>query len=303
MLLKNQNSESRKGIVLVCCAAALWGTVGVATEAIYRQSELSAIAVGFYRLAIAFLCLAPLGALATGAGFFRIARRDLLWLALIGGMLAAYQVFYFSAIRYTGVAIATLVTLCTAPVIVALLSRLFLQEALTRRSFAALFCALAGTICLVGTPRDLEVRSHLLLGVALALGSATGYALVALLGRKLAGRYHPLQGTTLSFGAGALVLLPLAGVLDSLPSHSPATWGLLVYVGLVPSALSYTLFFVGIRYIRATAASILTLIEPLTATLLAWLLFDERLGVSGIFGAALLAGSIALLYRVEQSVN
>ncbi len=303
MQLTTQYSETRRGIVLVCCAAALWGTVGVATEAIYRQSELTAITVGFYRLAIAFLVLAPLATLATGAGFFRIERRDLAWMALIGTMLAAYQVFYFSAIRYAGVAIATLVTLCTAPVIVALLSRLFLGETLTRMTFAALFCALAGTVCLVGTPQGLEARAQLLIGITLALGSATGYALVALLGRKLAGRYHPLQGTTLSFGAGALILLPLAGVLGSVPNHAPETWGLLIYVGLVPSALSYTLFFLGIRYIRATAASILTLIEPLTATLLAWLLFDERLGAGGMAGGALLTGAIVLLYRSGENAS
>jgi len=68
----------------------------------------------------------------------------------------------------------------------------------------------------------------------------------------------------------------------------------------VPTALAYVLFLTGIRSITATVASIATLIEPLTSTVLAWLLFGEQLGPLGVFGAALLLGAIGLLYRGES---
>jgi DME family drug/metabolite transporter len=51
------------------------------------------------------------------------------------------------------------------------------------------------------------------------------------------------------------------------------------------------------EHTTATVASIITLLEPLTATVLAWLLFDEQLGLLGLLGAALLLGAIWLLYR------
>lgn len=74
-------------------------------------------------------------------------------------------------------------------------------------------------------------------------------------------------------------------------------WVLLVYLGLIPTALAYVLFFGGLRYTTATTASIATLLEPLTSTALAWLLFGERLGPLGLLGAVLLLGAIALLYK------
>ncbi|HKK02213.1 MAG TPA: DMT family transporter [Desulfuromonadales bacterium] len=290
-----QPAASRRGILLISCAAALWGTVGIATQAIYSLSDLDATTVGFYRLAIGFPILAVLCRPIGGRGILLIRGRSLALLLLIGIMLGAYQVCFFASISHAGVATATLVTLCTAPVIVALLSALFLKEAFTRQTSWALALALAGTACLVGAPRQFDARGGLLIGIWLALGSATGYAIVTLLGRALAGRHHPLHATTISFGAGALALLPLAHPAAAF--RTPEIWGLLLYVGIVPTAVSYTLFFLGMRYVRATAASVLTLVEPLTATLLAWLLFDERLGASGLVGAALLFGGIALLYR------
>jgi DME family drug/metabolite transporter len=65
----------------------------------------------------------------------------------------------------------------------------------------------------------------------------------------------------------------------------------------VPTALAYVCFLAGMRHTTATVATIATLIEPLTSTTLAWLLFGERLGPLGLLGGALLLGAIGLLYR------
>ena len=75
------------------------------------------------------------------------------------------------------------------------------------------------------------------------------------------------------------------------------SWGLLLYLGVVPTALAYLLFTIGMRTTVATVASLVTLIEPLTAAGLAWLLFDERLGPLALVGAALLLGAVFLLTR------
>ncbi|MBC8076377.1 MAG: EamA family transporter, partial [Chloroflexales bacterium] len=77
----------------------------------------------------------------------------------------------------------------------------------------------------------------------------------------------------------------------------PVGWMMLVYLGLVPTALAYVLFLRGMRTTSATVASIVTLLEPLTSTALAWLIFGERFGPLGFVGAALLLGAIGLLMR------
>jgi DME family drug/metabolite transporter len=118
---------------------------------------------------------------------------------------------------------------------------------------------------------------------------------VALSGRAVARRYHPLQINTIAFAAGALALLPVAALTGFVVTYPPMGWALLLYLGLIPSALAYGLFLTGMRSTPATVASVLTLVEPLTATILAAILFGERLGALGLLGGALLLGAILVL--------
>lgn len=283
------------GLALVGLAACLWGTVGVASKALYGIADITPLAVGFLRLALGVPLLLGLSLMVAGRRTFAF-RGHALWVILLLGIaMALYQLFYFSAVASAGVAIATLVTICTAPLIVALLSRLVLGERLTRRIVLALALGLTGTGFLVGVPSEVGAdRAAVLRGAALACGSALSYAVFTLCSRKLAPDHHPFTLIAIGFGAGALVLLPFAaGDLD--PSWPAPGLALIVYIGLIPSALAYAFYFRGMRGTPATMASIVTLLEPLTATLLAWTVFGERLGVLGLAGGVLLLASILLL--------
>lgn len=293
-------AESRRGISFVSLSGILWGTIGIAAQAIYHQSEVGSLAVGFYRLALGFPAVAVACWLIVGSDVFLVKRRHYVKMILIGAMLALYQVTYFSAIGYVGVTIATLITLCTAPVIVALTSVIFLKEPLTQYTLGALTLAVFGTILLIGTPGSIVNLNHLMIGVGLSFLSATGYAIVALLGRSLAGVCHPIHSTAVSFSVGALILLPLVIYYEPTVHYSAEVWGLLLYLGLVPTALGYLLFFLGVNFIKASTASVLTMLEPLVATYLAWLLFSERLSPVAIIGAVLLFIAIAVLYNDEN---
>jgi DME family drug/metabolite transporter len=296
----NTNTGSRaarRGLVLILSAALLWGTVGVTTRAIYDLSETNALSIGFFRLAIATPALLLACWCALGRRAFRIAWRDLAVMVAIGAAMAFYQVCYFAAIARVGVAVAVLITLCTAPVLVAMLAAVFLRERLTPLVLLALICALAGTTMLVWVaPGQAGPRPETMVGVLLALCSALGYAVIALCSRMLASRYHPLQPIAVGFGAGALLLLPFALWVGLVAVYPLTGWLLLLHMGLLPTALAYVLFLAGIRHTTATVASVVTLVEPLVSTLLAWLLFGEQLGPLGLLGAALLLGAIGLLY-------
>ncbi len=293
----NSYSHVRRGGGFIIIAALLWGTVGVATKAIYNVADTTALSIGFFRLAIATPVLLVACRRLLGRRTFRIAPRDLPPMLLIGVTMALYQVCFLGAIPRIGVASTTLITLCTAPVIVALLAAALLDEALTSRVVLALVAGLAGTVLLSWTnPSAIEGRHATLVGVGLALSSALGYAIMTLCSRVLAGRYHPLQPMTVGLGTGALLLLPFALASDITVSFPPTGWALLLYLGIVPTALAFVVFLTGMEHTTATVASIITLLEPLTATVLAWLLFDEQLGLLGLLGAALLLGAIWLLY-------
>jgi drug/metabolite transporter, DME family len=209
-------------------------------------------------------------------------------------MLALYQLCYFAAIPKVGVAIATLVTLCMAPVIVALLSVLFLKERLEQSIVTALVIAIVGTFLLVGFQS--ASGGQVFSGVLLALGSATGYALVALTSRRLS-TYHPLQPVAFGFTVGAIVLLPFALSTGLTTSLDVSSWLRLLYLGLIPTAFAYVLFTLGMRTTKATVATIVTLLEPLTAVILAFVLFREQLSATAILGGVLLIAAIVLLSK------
>jgi DME family drug/metabolite transporter len=286
---------SGRGLLFILSAAVLWGTVGVTTQLIYGLADTSPLSVAWLRLALALPTLLAACALVLGRRALRVRPRGLGGMLVVGILLALYQICYFSAIPLIGVAVATLITLCAAPVLVALLSAALLLEGLGGRLVLALVCALAGTALLIDLGGGRPSGTPTALGLLLALASALGYALVTLSSRLLAPRHHPLQLVTVGFAAGAAILLPVAAWAGLALGYPLLGWGLLLYLGVVPTALAYLLFTVGMRSTSATAASIATLIEPVTAAGLAWILFGERLGPLALAGALLLLGAVVLL--------
>ena len=171
-------ATARRGLMLVVLAAALWGTSGVATKTIYTLVDISPITVAAFRLALGAPMLLAAFRLTSGQRSFRVARTDLAWMLLAGAALGMSQACYFAAIARVGVAIATLVTICTAPVLVCLFSAALLRERLTRAVVGSLACALIGTVLLIGVGRtDSGLQASAALGgIALALAAAFGFA-------------------------------------------------------------------------------------------------------------------------------
>lgn len=287
-------AESRRGLLLIMLAAVLWGTVGISTKTIYHVATTDPLSIGFFRLAISLPVLFSVCWARQGKKMLQVSRGDLGLMALIGLMTALYQVCYFGAIARTGVAVATVVTLCTAPVMVAVISVAFTRKRPSRSTLVALVGALSGTAVLVLFQEKSQLSGADTVGILLALVSALSYGLVTLTSQKLAAHRDPFQSIAISFSIGAAVLFVFAG--GTAVTYTPSAWMLLVYLGTVPTALAYVLFFKGMRSTSATAASISTLLEPMVATLLAWFLFGERFTPVGFLGVALLGGALLLLY-------
>ncbi len=276
-------------------AAILWGTIGVATQAIYNSDTTTSLFINLARLLVATPLLVLLCWRVVGQKMFHIQRRDLLIMLLSGTMLALSQAAYFAAIHDTGVTIATLLTLCIAPLVVTFLSVLLKFETLTVRIVIALICALIGSVLLVELHSPEGTHYDLLLGTMFSLIAAVGYAGMIICGRFLAADYHPLQVTAVTFGAGTLLLVLINLASGIVVVHSTQGWMLILYLGLVPTAFAYWLFQKGLRSVSATAASIVSMLDPVVAAALAWALFGETLAGTGIAGAVLLILSVFLL--------
>lgn len=300
----NENLAGReapaRGLGSVLVAAMLLGTVGVTTRTLYQISAANPLSVGFFRMAIGAPVLAALCWRTLRERAWLIERRDLLLMLLLGASLGLSQVCYFSAIASSGVTIATLITLCTSPILVTILATGLMHERVTPLTIGALGCALAGTALLAGLQPGKAVTGADATGAAFALGAAVFYAIFTVCSRHLAQRYHPLQTTTVGFAVGSVLLLGMASASGFVTSYPAEGWLLLIYLGTVASALAYGLYLAGIRSVTATLASISSLVELLTAAVLAWLLFGEKLAPLGLLGAGLLLGAIVVMYRAQR---
>lgn len=295
--------ERRRDFLSILVAAISWGTIGVTTQALYRTSTTNPVSIGFFRLVIAAPLLGIACWILLGKRCFRIARRDVALMILLGSMEALYQVCYFTAITLSGVTVSTLVTLCTAPVLVALLSLFVGRERLSLTVVCALLSAIGGTWLLIGARGSSTQGAASMVGIIFALGSACGYALVIFCARSLSTKYHPLQINAVAFTTGALLLFGFALKTGLSVAYPLGGWLMLGYLGAVPTALAYGLFMRGMRSTPSTVASILTLFEPLTAAILAWIFFGERLGPSALLGACLLIGTILMLSFGTRGFN
>jgi DME family drug/metabolite transporter len=116
----------------------------------------------------------------------------------------------------------------------------------------------------------------------------------------LAADGDPLLLTAATSGIGAVVLLPIALPFGmALPSDAAAD-GWLVYIGIVSTVVAYGLFYAGLRSTSSEVAGVLTLLEPLAATVLAAIVLGESLSGLGLVGAGLLLLAIAVLYVRRQ---
>ncbi len=290
----------RRGFGMVAVAGTLWGTIGPATQAIFALSTTTPLSVSFFRAAFATPILLIGCWWLLGAKAFHISRRDFGLMMLIGILTGLSQTAYLIAIPLAGVTISTLVGVCIAPVTVALVSVLFRFEPFNRKVMVALICALIGTVLVVGIEPGTELPHNAIIGVLFSVGSGLTYAGVIVCGKFLANRAHPVQVNAIGFATSAVMLFIIALLTGGLkPTYQIQGWLLLLYLGAVPTALGYGLFVAGMKTTQATIAGIITLLEPVTAAVLAAILFGERLTALGIFGALLLLGAIVVLARAE----
>ncbi len=285
----------QKGVLSVLMAGILFGTIGVFVDYLYSLAPVSAASILFYRFLFACPVLLIVLVHIQRRDAFKVTQANLCIMLGIGACQAFSQLCYFEAIRLTGVSVATLITICVAPVMVALTSSAFLKEPLTRSTLISLGLSLTGVVLLSGV--DQPANDLLGRGVLIALASAVAFGAVFIFGRLLAQHSNALQVNAFAISFGTLLLIPFSSPTELTAAFTVSTWWILLYLGLVTTALAYWLLVVGVRSVSATTASVLTLADPLVATLLAILFRGERLDEAGVMGAVLLVAAFLVISR------
>lgn len=275
------------------------GLFGVSWAAVLvRLAEAPAASVALWRLVFSLAVVAPL--LVSGKGWRELAglsAREIGLLALSGLALGLHLATWFLSLEYTSVASST-VLVTTHPIFVGIISAVWLGERPGRREWIGIVTAVGGAV-LVGWG-DLGGGPSPLLGDALALGAAVLAALYFALGRRLRPKLGLWGYVAPVYGVAALVAALLVGASGAPWAGFPtSTWLFLAGLALGPMLLGHTSFNWALRHVRAYVVSLVQLLEPAGATLLAILI----LGSGEIPGIGTIAGGVVVLVGVWVSLR
>lgn len=295
--VKTDTVRSLKGILCVVGAGMCWGTTG--TIQAFTPPGASSLTVGAARIVFAGLILFVLMFIKKRRALFGgIWDIKALILAAVG--LAAYQLTFFSAVRLTGVAVGTMVTVGSSPLLAGLFGQMFFGERLTLRWRVATVMAIAGCVMLVlGGSSGAFTASFL--GIILALGAALSYALEGV-GLRLI-KQGPYEVIAVVSGLSALIALPWLATGDISWMLQPRGALCVLLLSVLSTVIPYTLFTIGIQNLELGIVYTLSLSEPLMAWFLSTFLLGERLTRIGLFGVAILFSGIMLIAIKKNSTN
>jgi len=260
-------------------------------------TELGPLTIGGLRYFLGFACLLPF----LRRRNFVLTRAQWAKMALLG--FSAYTLgngALFWALRFlpatTGSFLMSLIT------VTVLFGGIFwLRETPNRLQIVGVFIALGG-ITLFFSP-GLGASEPLGLGIfTLAL---LGFTLFALLGRVMArdNLVHTMSLTAFPLAIGGGLLLALAMPLEGFPIASLQTWGLILFLAAINTALGYVLYNHALRSLQAFEMNVLLNLSPVWTALLGWLLLDERLVVQQWTGIFIVMVGILLVQRQKKTLK
>lgn len=294
------------GILAVVFASVLWGTTGVAAT---FSPDVSAVAIGAAAMGIGGILQGLLAIRVIGLNWDRLYAHRALF--LLGGVtIAIYPLAFYVSMRLSGVTIGTVVSIGSAPIIAAIIERVFDGQRISRQWLIGASLGLIGMIilCVWGANGNIENSGYTPLntftGVGLGLIAGFTYALYSWVARRLMMRNLPsLAVMGALFGFGGILLFPLLIVTGA--SFLNSWTNLLVggYMALAPMFLGYVLFGYGLARIQASTATSISLIEPVVAALLAIIIVGERLGLHGWFGVLLILLGLVYITRRDSKAT
>jgi drug/metabolite transporter (DMT)-like permease len=291
------------GYAMVLVAATLFGVNGAVSK-VALSSGLSSLRLTEARCAGACAGLVLIAALRR-PGSLRLRRGEWPLLAVFGvGGVAFVQLFYFLAIHRLAIGIALLIEYL-GPLLVAIWARTFGHEVVRRRVWVALGLSLTGLVLMVRLWSSGAVDG---LGVAFALVCAVVFAAYLLLAEHGVARRDPTSLLAWGFlfatvfwtvvqpwwsfpGATVERTVPLQGHLAAW--HLPV-WALVLWVVVLGTIAPFTLIVAALRHVTATRVGVVAMLEPVVATVVAWIWLRESLAPIQLAGAAVVLAGILL---------
>jgi len=251
-----------------------------------------AFVVSFYRGAIGLLfVLVWLALRPRGSGL--ASRRLWFWSAIAGLGVAGNFAFYFVSIAEGSVAVAVTLMYC-APVFVYLVSFVLKLERPTPLKWAAIAVVMLG-IMLLTRIYETGAGGVTPIGVGAGLLSGLSYA-VFIFGFKYAAPHGSPQAIlVIAFAVLVTILIWPSDAEQTVAVLNTPSWPLFAVLGVLGAGLSFILYIVGLHHTAPAVASIVAMVEPVTASLFGVVVLNESLVGSQILGMTLILATVTAL--------
>lgn len=241
-----------------------------------------------------------------GVGLFteseKVPIKDLLIIGL-GGVFGfvATQLFFAIALQYTTPTYFSLI-MASTPVLVLLLSMIFLKEMLTKNKIIGVGLSIGGAVLVILGGTTGELGSNNTLGMILAFFAALSYALYTIITRNVAERYSAMTITKWAFLISAVILFPfqIAEVPEQVLFNRSLTLNAALELGfalIFATGIAFFLMPAGLKQVKATTASIYMNFQPIVASAIAIFIGQDLFSWDKVLAAGLVISGVYLVTR------
>lgn len=284
------------GVGLVMLAAICWGISGGIAD-ILMNKGWDPIVISLYRGAIGFICFFSWFLFRFRQNWI-ISTRLYIWSLLAGVGVAGNFTFYFLSIQASSITVAATL-MYTAPIFVLLFSFLLRIERSSWYKWGFITSVLTGIILLTGG-YNTESISVSFLGATTGLASGLSYALFIFGFKNASAIGKPQTTLTIAFFSFCLILFLFTDNDEAAAVVTSSDLGWFLLLGIVGAGISFILYVIGIRWTSPATASMVAMVEPVTASLFSVLLIGDHLSTIQLLGMVLILVTITVL-SVKQS--
>lgn len=227
------------------------------------------------------------------AGSGMTSHRLWFWSVIAGIGVAGNFSFYFLSIAEGSVAVAATL-MYSAPVFVYLASFTFGLERPTLFKWAAIATVMLGVILLTAI-HDVGASDITLVAAGAGLLSGLSYAAFIFAFKYAAPHGSPQAILVIAFAVLVGILASMSDAQQAAAVPGAPSWPLFIVLGVVGAGLSFILYIVGLKHTAPAVASIVAMVEPVTASLFGVVVLDESLVALQVLGMGLILLTVTAL--------
>jgi len=293
-------------------SAAMGFALGGVAAKVLREADMDAFRLTQIRSTGAGLILLTF-ALIKGRDQLRARRdelKDLILFGIIG--VSAVTSFYFFAMKYLFVSVALIIEF-TASIWIALYLRFVKKKHISPIMWLGIACAFSGLILVSQIWSSSSLNP---IGVLVAFADAFALSYYFLTADRLSQTRSPLSLMTWGIGVAAIfwaIILPWwnfpfeyltesYSLEGNLSGYNAPGWALILWIIIIGTVIPYLLTVTGIRELSAGTSSVIGMIEPIFAGVIAWVLLNEALSTIQLIGCAVVLLGIYLADKARATV-